>query len=419
MVCMGTKKREVYLDNAATTPVEPTVLRAMLPYFSEKYGNPANLYTKGREAREAIKKATARVAEAIYAKPDEILFTNSATEADSLALSGIIHGSTEKRKQIIISNVEHKGILSIAKTWEREGCEIVRLPVDKRGLVSLSALKEALTKNTVLVSITMADSETGTLQPLAKIAKLIADVRGTLIYPYLHTDASQAAPYMAINSKRLGVDLLTLSAHKLGGPKGIGALFHKQGVRIRLPHRGTVNVPGIVGFGTAMSKDLCEKRLKSAVRIEKLRDRLEWGLRKHIPKLVMNGGSAPRLPNFLNVSILDVEGEALLLSLDELGIMIGTGSACDSESLEPSSVLMALGRPYEFIHGSLRFTLGEKTSAADIDYVIAQLPAVVERLRRISPLNLTTNQHSSMATPRAFVGGQTPHFLRKKKHPHG
>jgi cysteine desulfurase len=246
----------------------------------------------------------------------------------------------------------------------------------------------------------------------------------TSTIPYVHTDASQAAAYADVNVEKLGVDLMTLSAHKMGGPKGIGALFVRRGVKIKpivygggqqgKLRSGTENVPAIVGFGMAMV--LNEKgKVAKRKRIKKIRDNLEKGIFKLIPKIVLNGNKTKRLPNFLNISILDVEGEALLLHLDELGIMVNTGSACNSESLEPSYVLTAIGNPYEFVHGSIRFTLGHTTKDSDITYVLKHLPKIVEKLRKISPLNLSLNQKENISDSRAFIGNQTPHFLRKNK----
>ncbi|MBU6426932.1 cysteine desulfurase [Patescibacteria group bacterium] len=452
-------KSGAYFDNASTTPVRPEVLRAMMPYFRERYGNPSNLYTYGREAKQAIFESTAKIAKALNCMPGEIVFTGSATEADNLALAGVARANRDKGNRIIISGVEHKGIVAVGEALKKDGFEVISIPVGKDGLVDLDILKKELNDKTILVSVTMADSETGTLQPIREISEIIGDLygptatspssarrsvshsassRSTLVaastvevavghsreYPLFHTDASQAAAYANIDVRKLGVDLMTISAHKLGGPKGVGALFVRKGVNINpIIHgggqqgrlrSGTENVPAIVGFGVAMELNRKENKSESA-RIKKLRDRLEKGIFKTIPKVVLNGHSSKRLPNFCNISILDIEGEALLLHLDEHRIMINTGSACNSESLEPSYVLSALGNPYEFIHGSIRFTLGKTTAAKDVEYVLAHLPAIVEELRRISPLDLSLDQKSRMSDPKAFIGNQTPHFLRKKK----
>jgi cysteine desulfurase len=311
----------------------------------------------------------------------------------------------------------------MSEILQKEGFEVIELPVGEDGILKVSDLENALTPQTILVSITSADSETGTLQPIGQIAKLIKNYRekNKSSLPYFHTDASQAAAHIDLNVEKLGVDMITLSAHKLYGPKGIGGLYIRRGTPVnpiiygggRGLRSGTENVPGIVGFAKALI--LNEKRKKSEdKRIRKIRDALEKGIFKLIPKVVLNGHKTKRLPNFLNVSILDIEGEAMLLSLDELGIMVGTGSACNSLSLEPSYVLSALGNPYEYVHGSIRFTLGRGNTMADVKFILKHLPGIVDILRQISPLDLSMGEKLKMSMPTAFVGGQTPHFLRKK-----
>ena len=372
--------------------------------------------------------------------PAEFIFTGSATEADNMAIAGVARanriappgGGKGAAGKIIISNVEHKGILSVCEALQHEGFEIAYLNVGRDGLVRPRDLAKMLDERTILVSVTCADSETGTVQPIAELARVIkkfrakraAGAKDVPAFPYFHTDASQAAAYLDMNVQTLGVDLATLSAHKLGGPKGVGGLYVRRGVKIapiiygggqqdRL-RSGTENVPGIVGFGEAMALAAKHRNAETA-RVKKLRDALQKGIFNKIDKVVLNGHPARRLPNFLNISILDIEGEALLLYLDELGIVVNTGSACNSQSLEPSYVLMALGNPYEYIHGSVRFTLGKGTTIAAVNYVLAKLPGVVVKLRGISPLDLKLGQTETMSQPKAFIGGQTPHFLRKKK----
>lgn len=401
----------IYLDHAATSPLSPKALAAMMPYLATHYGNPANLYSLGREAKRAIIQSTLTISRLLNCRPDELIFTASATESDQLALAGIARANKDKGNKIIISAVEHKGIFSAAELLKREGFEIVTIPAQPNGLLDLAALEQALDDRTILVSITMADSETGTIQPISKISQLIKIFSPKILF---HSDATQAAVYQEIDLNKLGVDLLTVSAHKLGGPKGAALLFARRGVYLPRVHRGTENVPALVGFACALEENR-KKLSKEIPRLQKLRDELEQGIKKAIPKTVSNGHRTKRLPNFCNISILDVEGEALLLHLDNLGIMVGTGSACNSESLEPSAVLVALGNPYEFVHGSIRFTLGPTTKSSDIKYVLKHLPKIAQELRRISPLNLKTNQREKMSDPRAFVGGQTPHFLRKAK----
>jgi cysteine desulfurase len=462
-----------YFDYAATTPVDRRVFKIMQPYFAENFGNPSNLYELGRRARRAIENALQKIAGALNCRPAEFIFTGSATEADNLAIAGIARAYKEFQSnfakqisakpnfkyskkygrnalfgqkaaeinspRIIISGIEHKGILSVCEALKKEGFEVVKLPVLKNGLVDLQQLKKLLDKKTILVSVTYADSETGTIQPIAEISKLIAEFRKQKIknrsgrnsalyflnsnFPLFHSDASQAALYCELDVQKLGVDLMTLSGHKIYGPKGVGGLYVRQGVNLRpiiygggqqaRLRAGTENVPGIVGFAEALV--LAQKhRRAEAGRIKKLRDKLEKGIFKTIPKVLLNGHPAKRLPNFLNLSILDIEGEALLLYLDEKGIAVGTGSACNSESLEPSYILSALGRPYEYIHGSLRFTLGKYTKDSDINYVLKILPEIVRKLRKISPLNIKLNKKEKILLPKAFVGNQSPHFLRKR-----
>ncbi len=437
------KLRQAYFDNASTTPLDKRVLKAMMPYFTEDYGNASNLYETGRCARKAITLALNQISSALHCRPDEFIFTGSATEADNLAIAGAARAHKEKGNRIIISSLEHKGIIAVCDALAKEGFEIIKLPVGKDGMVDPEEVRKALNEKTIIVSITMADSETGTMQPIREIAEVIKEKRtgyrgqGTGIagdsktvpctlnpapFPLFHTDASQAAAYADVNVEKLGVDLMTISAHKLRGPKGIGGLYVKRGVKLNpiiygggqqgKLRSGTENVPAIAGFGKAVELNEAYKK-KGTAKTAKLRDALQKGIFKLIDKVVLNGHPIKRLPNFLNISILDIEGESLLLELDEHGIMINTGSACNSESLEPSYVLTALGNPYEFVHGSIRFTLGPQTTMADVDHVLKYLPKIVERLRRISPLDLSTDQKRSMSDPRAFIGNQTPHFLRK------
>jgi cysteine desulfurase len=428
-------KRQVYFDNASTTPLDRCVLRAMKPYFTNHFANSSNLYEAGRLARKAIERASEQIATALHCRGDEILFTGSATEADNLALVGTARAHKGSGNRIIISSIEHKGIISACTTLEKEGFEIVKIPVGKDGRVDLDEIKKSLNDKTIIVSVTMADSETGTLQPILEISGLIKDFRAkkhtNKQLPHFHTDASQAAAYADVNVEKLGVDLMTLSAHKLRGPKGIGALYVRHGLKLNpiiygggqqgKLRSGTENVPAIVGFGEAVELNEDYKK-KGVAHTKKLRDILQKGIFKSVKKVVLNGHPTKRLPNFLNISILDVEGESLLLELDEHGIMVNTGSACNSESLEPSYVLTALGNSYEFIHGSLRFALGTDTTMSDVKYVLKYLPKIVERLRKISPLNLSLQENQEkggnkkISNPRAFIGNQTPHFLQKKNY---
>jgi len=424
------------MDYAATTPVDQQVFRAMLPYFTEEFGNPANLYSLGLKAKKAIAEARQKIASVLNCAPDEFVFTGSATEADNLAIAGTARANRRAGNKIIISNIEHKAVLSVCKTLKKEGFEIIELPVQKNGLVNPEELRNILDEKTILVSVMYANNEIGTIQPIAEIGRLIKNFRhknrphpkpytiNPVGYPYFHTDAVQALQFLDCDVNKLGVDLMTISSHKLYGPKGIGGLYVRRGVNIepiiygggqqRNLRSGTENVPAIVGFGEAVALAQKNKKAESA-RVKKLRDKLEKGIFHSIPKVVLNGHPTQRLPNFLNISILDIEGEALLLYLDERGISVNTGSACNSQSLEPSHVLSALGNPYECIHGSVRFSLGKGTTISDINYVLRKLPPIVARLRKISPLNLKLGKKEKVSEPKAFVGGQTPHFLLKKK----
>lgn len=402
----------------------------MLPYMTEKFGNPSNLYELGRQAKEAVIAANGKVADFLRCRTNEVFFTGSATEADNLAIVGTARANKVRGNKIIISALEHKGIIAACEALQKEGFEIIKIPVGKNALVDLKEFKKALDEKTILVSVTMADSETGTIQPIKEIGRIIkkfknerSKIRNDEKTPVFHADASQAAAHLEINVDSLGVDLMTISAHKLGGPKGIGALFVRRGTLVdpiihgggqsRL-RSGTENVPAIVGFAKALELNAKEKKRENA-RLKKLRDKLEKGIFAKIPKVILNGHQTERLANFLNVSILDVEGEAMLLYLDESGIAVGTGSACNSESLSPSTVLEALGNPYEFIHGSLRFTFGRENGSVDVAVVLKCLPEIVKKLRAVSPLELSMNQKEIISDQKVFVGNNTPHFLRKKK----
>jgi len=435
-----------YFDYAAATPLEPRVFKAMKPYFAERFGNPGSIHDAGRKAKEAIEKASAKIASILHCRPKEFIFTGSATEADNLAIFGVAkanpirgledsssslvsqpasNGASKKTgNKIIISALEHKAVLAPCNALAEEGFDIVKLKVDKTGLINPADIAKFLNSKTILVSIIYADNETGTIQPIREIARVIKKFRAknNSALPYFHTDASQAAQYCDINVEKLGVDLMTVSSHKLYGPKGIGGLYIRKGVKIKPlifgggqqnnMRSGTENVPSIIGFAEALA--LAEKnKNKECVRVKKLKSELEQGIFKLIPKVVLNGHSQKRLPNFLNVSILDIEGEAALLYLDQKGISASTGSACDSQTLEPSHVILALGRPYEYAHGSLRFTLGKYTTQKSVRYLLKHLPPIVKRLRQMSPVEIKIDEEKEISLPRAFIGGQTPHFLRK------
>jgi len=382
--------KKIYLDNAATTPTDTRVLQAMLPYFTEVYGNPSSLHAFGQEAKHAIEDARYGIAAFIGAKPEEIIFTSGGTESNNCAIKGIAYARREKGNHIITSKIEHHAILEPCHSLEKQGFEITCIPADKHGLVDPADVEKAITEKTILISIMHANNEIGTIQPIAEIGKI---ARGKGVY--FHTDAVQTLGHLPIDVNDLNVDILSASGHKLHGPKGVGILYVRKGVRMHpFMHGGdqekgrrasTHNVPGIVGFGKAVELAKAEMG-KEIEQLTFLRDKLIKGIISTIGFTRLNGHPTQRLPNNVNVSISYVEGESMLLNLDMEGIACSTGSACTSSSLEPSHVLMAIGLPHELAHGSLRFTLGRPTSEDDIVYVLAVLPAIVGKLRSMSPL---------------------------------
>jgi len=380
----------IYLDYAATTPCASEVVAAMLPFFSDRFGNPASMHAFGQENKGAVEEARERIASFLGAAPGEIVFTSGGTESNNTAVKGVAYARQGKGNHIITSPIEHHAVLEPCHFLEKEGFEITILPVDGDGLVDPDDVRKTITGKTILISVMHANNEIGTIQPIEEIGR-IARERGV----YFHTDAVQTLGQLPFTVGELHVDLLSASAHKLYGPKGVGILFVKKGTRLTpFMHGGeqenrrrasTHNVPGIVGFAKAV--ELASEGMETEVReLTALRDRLITGLREGIEAVKLNGHSTRRLPNNVNISVAHVEGEGLLLSLDMLGIACSTGSACSSASLEPSHVLMALGLPHELAHGSLRFSLGRPTTAADIDRLLAVLPPVVQRLRAMSPL---------------------------------
>ncbi len=384
------QRRTVYMDHAATTPVRPEVARAMLPYFSERFGNPSSLYALAREAKEAVEEARRRVAAAIGARPEEIFFTSGGTEADNWAVKGVVAASRKKGDHIITSAIEHHAVLHPCRALEKQGYRVTYLPVDGYGRVDPERVGEAITNKTVLVSVMAANNEIGTIQPIAAIGRIAHD-HGV---PF-HTDAVQAIGAYPVDVDAMGADLLAISAHKFGGPKGAGALYVRRGTRVgtfmdggaqeRGRRAGTENVPGIVGLGRAI--DLAVGGMpQNPTRLAAMRDRLIRGILDGIPDTRLNGHPTERLANNANISFRYVEGESILLLLDALGVAASTGSACTSASLEPSHVLTACGLPPEHAHGSLRLTLGSRNTDEDVDYVLSVLPGVIERLRAISPL---------------------------------
>jgi cysteine desulfurase len=382
--------RRIYLDYVATTPTHPEVVKAMLPYFTDAFGNPSSVYSYGQEAKGAIEEARGKVADLIGAQSEEIVFTSGGTESDNFALEGVAFAKESKGNHIIISSVEHHAVIETCKFLERRGFRVTYLPVDEYGLVTPDDVKRAIIDKTIIISVMQANNEVGTIEPITEIGK-IAQEAGI----YFHTDAVQTVGHIPVNVDELGVDLLSMSAHKLYGPKGVGALYVRKGTRLipfmhggeqeRRRRASTENVPGLVGFGKAV--ELAQQEMtEEAERLTYLRDQLIKGLLGRIDHIRLNGHPINRLPNNVNISVDYVEGESMLLSLDLEGICASTGSACSSSSLEPSHVLLALGLSPEQAHGSLRFSLGRWTTEEEISRVLEVLPKIVAKLRAMSPL---------------------------------
>ena len=380
----------IYLDNAATTPTSPEVLGAMLPYFSEFFGNPSSIHSYGQEAREAVEKARDQLSALLGAHSEEIIFTSGGTESDNAALKGVAYALKDKGNHIITTSIEHHAIIETSKFLEKQGYKVSYLPVDRYGMVNPNDVKKAITLQTILVSVMHANNEMGTIQPISEIAK-ITHQAGI----YFHTDAVQTVGHIPFSVGELGIDLLSLSAHKFNGPKGVGALYIRKGTKIipfmsggeqeRSLRAGTYNVPSIVGLGK--TAELTQKSLsQEMIRVIKLRDRLTQGILGGIKDTYLNGHPSRRLPGNVNVSIDFIEGESVLLNLDIKGICASTGSACSSASLEPSHVLLAMGISPEKAHSSIRFSLGKESTEADIDRVLEALPLIVAKLRAMSPL---------------------------------
>ena len=382
--------KRVYLDYAATTPVHPDVILAMTPYLSEVWGNPSSIHACGLEARSAVEEARGKIAALIGANKNDIYFTSGGTEADNWALKGVAHANQKRGNHIITSTIEHHAVLETCKYLEEKGFSVTYLPVDGFGIVDPDSVRKAITPRTILISIMHANNEVGSIEPIAEIGK-IAKASGV----YFHTDAVQSTGHVPVSVNNLGVDMLSVSAHKLYGPKGIGVLFIRSGIKIEpLIHgggqekqmrAGTENVPGIVGFGRAVELAQTEMA-EEANRLSRLRDSLIKNILEKTESTRLNGHSTQRLPNNVNISFDFVEGEAICLNLDLANICAATGSACSSESMEASHVLLAMGLSPEIARSSLRFSLGKWSTVNDINYVMEKLPGIVSRLRSISPL---------------------------------
>jgi len=383
-------KTKYYFDNAATTPVREEVLQAILPYFREYYGNASSVYGIAKESKKALEKARAQVAAAIGAKPEEVYFTAGGSESDNLALRGIAEMYQKKGNHIITTKIEHHAILHTAEYLEKHGVEVTYLNVDEYGRISLEELEKSIRPETILISIMFANNEIGTIQPIAEIGAL-ARKHGI----FFHTDAVQALGHVPIDVEKMNIDLLSMSGHKLGAPKGIGAIYIRKGVAVTplifggaqesKRRAGTENIPGIVGMGLAA--ELAVKEMEEMTeKLTAMRDKLIKGILEQIPNSRLNGHPTERLPGNCNISFEFIEGESLLLLLDALGIAASSGSACTSGSLDPSHVLMAIGLPHEVAHGSLRLTMDRDNTEEEIDFILEKLPAIVQRLRDMSPV---------------------------------
>jgi len=389
--------KHIYMDNNATTAVRPEVLEAMLPFFREHFGNPSSVHWAGRAVAGAVEKAREQVAKLVNCSPAEIVFVSCGSEGDNTAILGTADALREKGNHIITTSVEHPAVLETCQFLEKRGYEVTYLPVDKNGMLDLAQLEAAITDKTILISVMWANNETGNLYPIPEIGAIARKYKVRL-----HTDAVQAVGKVPVDVQAAGVDLLVISGHKLGAPKGVGALYVRRGAKLtRFMHgghqernrrAGTHNVPAIVGLGLACElagREMVEK----AAYIKKLRDRLESGIRLAVPEIKLNGHPTERLPNTLNVSFAYIEGESLLLNLDMKGIAASSGSACTSGSLEPSHVLGAMCVEITLAHSSTRFSLGADNTREDVDYVLEVLPPIVQRLREMSPL-YNCNQES-------------------------
>lgn len=383
-------KHMIYLDNAATTRVKEEVLDAMLPFFRETYSNPSAIYSFAGKSMEAVNEARKNAAALINARPEDVYFTGGGSESDNWALKAAVEAYACKGKHIITSKIEHHAILHTCQYLEKQGCEVTYLDVDENGVISLDALEKAIRPDTILISIMTANNEIGTIEPIAEIGR-IAHAHGVLF----HTDAVQAYGHIPLDVEAMNIDMLSASGHKFNGPKGIGLMYIRKGVKIRSfihggaqerkRRAGTLNVPGIVGVGkaAALAASHMEERMAKETA---LRDHLIYRVLNEIPYSRLNGHRTERLPNNANFCFRFIEGESMLMLLDEAGICGSSGSACTSGSLDPSHVLLAIGLPHEIAHGSLRLTLSEETTMEDIDYVVDELKEIIARLREMSPL---------------------------------
>lgn len=386
--------RRVYLDNSATTPVDPRVVEVMLPFLREKFGNASSIHFFGQEARAAVDNARHQAAALINARPNEIVFTSGGTEGNNLAIRGLLESNSKYGKHIVASSIEHPSVKGLCEDLEKHGYAVTYLPVYQNGIVRLDDLKAAITGDTVLISIMTANNEIGTIQPVAEVGKYVNELRSAGKKIWFHTDAVQAAGKIDLDVVEIGCDLLTISAHKINAPKGVGALYVRSGVRLhsqnigghqeRERRGGTESVPLIAAFGMACKLARADM-METSTRLEHLRNKFERELSERVTDIVFNGDCEDRLPNVSNIAFHGIEGEGLLINLDMQGVAVSTGSACSSGSIEPSPVIRALGRDDELARGAIRFSLGRFTTAEEIDYVLSIIPVAVETLRRLSP----------------------------------
>jgi len=396
--------KRIYLDHGSTTYLDPRVRAAMEPYWEDEYGNPSSIYEEGRMAKHALSNARTKIGVILNCRPSEIVFTAGGTESDNMAILGVARAYKKYGNHILTTKIEHHAVLHAFEQLKKEGFEVTYTEVDKEGIIDLKKFKAALRPETILVSVMFVNNEIGTIQPISEVSKILRSFRKELrikneelrMLPFLHTDAIQAGAYLDLNVEKLGVDLLSLNGSKIYGPKGVGCLYVKNDIKIEPVlygggqennlRSGTENIPGIIGFAKALEL-VQQNREKESKRLSMLRDQLLDGILKEIPDVILNGSRERRVPNNVNVSFYGVEGESAVLYLDAKGIAVSTGSACSSDSLEPSHVIMALKRPYEYAHGSLRFTLGKRNTKSDIDYTLKVLPLIIKNLRDMSALD--------------------------------
>jgi cysteine desulfurase len=387
--------RRIYLDNSATTPIDGEVVKAMLPFLTEKFGNASSIHFFGQESRAAVDKARHQVAEIINARPAEIVFTSGGTEANNLAIRGLVEANEKYGKHIITSAIEHSAVKNVCEDLEKRGYEVTYLPVYENGIARIDDLQSALRPDTILISVMTANNEIGTIQPVEEIGKFVRRLREQGRKIRFHTDAVQALGKIPVDVENIGCDLLSLSGHKINAPKGVGALYARRGVRLhaqniggrqeRERRGGTESVHQIVALGKAC--ELAQKNLsENAAHLANLRNKFEDGVSENISGIIFNGQRENRLPHISNVSFRYIEGEGLLINLDLQGVAVSTGSACSSGSLEPSPVIRALGRDDELARGAIRFSFGKENTCEDIEYVLEVLPKAIENLRRLSPL---------------------------------